>query len=505
MLACVLACMLAVWPAVADHGQQSKNDPHRKARIVFTSEMPRIAETEQGDYAELATLLKQYRREPEPLFFLFGGDSLGPSTFSSFDRGAHIIDLLNLLEPDAMGVAKREFSFFEDELSQRSYEASFPLVASNLFDPITGANLDGLESSVLVQQGQVKIGVIAVLSPAAQQQYPLKRVMIFDPQTAVREQSALLRRAGAELVVLLYTANFEFIESLLQQQVVDLALRKNELFRLTSEVKKPESPRHINLMATGEVAVLDLQWHKNQPAGLKVESEVVLLKNFAPEPLVLSLVKTHSTRLQQLLGETIGVTQVALDSNRKSVRSEENAFANLMTDAIRSHAGAEIALINSGNIRGEKQYPAGTTLTRRDIAMELPYRNQVVLLSITGQQLLLALENSFSELELLRGRFAHVSGMQIRFDSTKAVGQRVVDVRIQGNKLEPTRVYKLATFDYMANGGDGYTMLMELPQHTYPNQMNKLVSEIVVDFIKQQATIAPVLEERMVDVGRRDP
>jgi 2',3'-cyclic-nucleotide 2'-phosphodiesterase (5'-nucleotidase family) len=206
-----------------------------------------------------------------------------------------------------------------------------------------------------------------------------------------------------------------------------------------------------------------------------------------------------------LLGETIGVTQVALDSNRKSVRSEENAFANLMTDAIRSHAGAEIALINSGNIRGEKQYPAGTTLTRRDIAMELPYRNQVVLLSITGQQLLLALENSFSELELLRGRFAHVSGMQIRFDSTKAVGQRVVDVRIQGNKLEPTRVYKLATFDYMANGGDGYTMLMELPQHTYPNQMNKLVSEIVVDFIKQQATIAPVLEERMVDVGRRDP
>jgi len=204
MLACVLVCLLVVWPAVADHGQQQKNDPHRKARIVFTSEMPRIAETEQGDYAELATLLKQYRREPQPLFFLFGGDSLGPSTLSSFDRGAHIIDLLNLLEPDAMGVAKREFSFYEDELSQRSYEASFPLVASNLFDPITGANLDGLESSVLVQQGQVKIGVIAVLSPAAQQQYPLKRVMIFDPQTAVREQSALLRRAGAELVVLLY-------------------------------------------------------------------------------------------------------------------------------------------------------------------------------------------------------------------------------------------------------------------------------------------------------------
>lgn len=497
--------VLMMWPAFADHGLQQANTPHRKARLVFTSEMPRIAETEQGDYAELATLLKQYRREPEPLFFLFGGDSLGPSTLSSFDRGAHIIDLLNLLEPDAMGVAKREFSFYEDELSQRSYEASFPLVASNLFDPITGANLDGLESSVLVQQGQVKMGVIAVVSPAAQEQYPLKRVMIFDAQTAVREQAATLRQAGAELVVLLYTANFDFIEPLLQQQVVDLALRKNELFRLTSAVEKPASPRHINLMASGEVAVLDLQWHQNEPAGLQVQAETVLLKNFAPEPLVFNVVKTHSARLQQLLGEKIGVTQVVLDSNRKSVRSEENAFANLMADAIRQHAGADIALINSGNIRGEKQYPAGTTLTRRDIAMELPYRNQVVLLPITGQQLLLALENSFSEFELLRGRFAHVSGMQIRFDSSKALGKRVVEVTIQGKKLEPTRSYKLATFDYLANGGDGYTMLMELTQQTYPNQMNKLVSEVVVDFIKQQTKIAPELEGRLEDLGRPTP
>lgn len=501
----LLCCLLMVWPVLADHGLLKNADPHRRARIVFTSEIPRIAETEQGDYAELATLLKQYRRDPVPLFFLFGGDSLGPSTLSSFDRGAHIIDLLNLLEPDAMGVAKREFSFYEDELSQRSYEASFPMVASNLFDPITGANLDGLESSVLVQQGSVKLGIIAVLSPAAQQQYPLKRVMIFDAQTAVREQAAALRQAGAELVVLLYTANFDFIEPLLKQQIVDVALRKNELFRLTTAVKKPESERHINLMASSEVAVLDLQWHQNEPAGLKVQTETLLLKNFAPEPLVLNVVKTHTARLEQLLGEKIGVTQVVLDSNRRSVRSEENVFANLMADAIRHHAGADIALINAGNIRGEKQYPAGTTLTRRDIAMELPYRNQVVLVPITGQQLRLALENAFSEFELLRGRFAHVSGMHIRFDSSKKVGERVVDVTIQGKNLEPTHTYNLATFDYLANGGDGYTMLVELTQQTYANQMNKLVAEVVVDYIKQQTNIAPALEGRLQDLRRPAP
>ncbi len=501
----LLCCYLPLGSVLAGHGNDTNSSEQRQARLVFTSEIPRIAETEHGDYAELATLLKQYRREPVPLFFLFGGDSLGPSTLSSFDRGAHIIDLLNLLEPDAMGVAKREFSFYEDELSQRSYEASFPLVASNLYDPITGANLDGLESGVLVQQGDIKIGVIAVLSPAAQEQYPLKRVMIFDAKTAVREQSILLRQAGAELIVLLYSANFDFIEPLLSQQLIDLALRKNELFRLTSNVKAPSSPRHINLMASSEVAVLDLSWQKSDPATLQVQPNIVLLKNFAPEPKVLSVVKNHSARLEQLLGEKIGLTQVALDTSRRAVRSEENAFGNLIADAVRLHAGADIAMLNSGNIRGEKQYKAGATLTRKDIAMELPYRNQVVLLQISGQQLLAALENSFSELELLRGRFAHVSGMQVRYDSRKPVGERVLEVTLQGKTLDLNKKYSLATFDYMAGGGDGYKMLTELPQQNYPNQMNKLVAEVVVDYIKQQQQVAPVIEGRLVDVGRTMP
>lgn len=500
----LFGCCVTQWPAFAGHGTENNNS-QRQARLVFTSEIPRIAETEHGDYAELATLLKQYRRAPEPLFFLFGGDSLGPSTLSSFDRGAHIIDLLNLLEPDAMGVAKREFSFFEDELSQRSYEASFPLVASNLFDPITGANLDGLESSVLVQQGDIKLGVIAVLSPAAHEQYPLKRVMIFDAKTAVREQAMLLRQAGAELVVLLYSASFDFIDQLLTQQVIDLALRKNELFRLTSDAKAPASTRHINLMASSQVAVLDLSWQKSAPATLQVKPQIVLLKNFAPEPRVLNVVKNHSARLEQLLGEKIGVTTVALDSSRRSVRSEENAFANLMADAVRQHAGADIALLNSGNIRGEKQYAAGTTLTRRDISMELPYRNQVVLLQITGQQLWSALENALSEFELLRGRFAQVSGMQVRFNSSNVVGKRVLDVTVQGKTLDLRKNYRLATFDYLASGGDGYKMLTELPQLNYPNQMNKLVAEVVVDYIKQQHQIAPEVEGRLQDLGRNTP
>jgi len=495
LLGCSLLSVVSV-PAVA---------ADRQARLIFTAELPRILETEQGDYAELASIVKTNRQQPIPTFFLFGGDSLGPSTLASFDRGSHIIDILNLLEPDAMGVAKREFSFFEDELSLRSYEASFPMVASNLFDPITGGNLDGLESAVIVQQGDIRLGVLAVLSPAAAEQYPLKRVMITSPEDAIREQAVLLRQAGAELVVLLYSANFDFIDSLILQGIVDVALRKNELFRLTKPELPKTLPANINLSAPGEVAVVDLHWTAGAPESLQLKPTFQQLKTQQPDPAVLTVVKNHAARLEQLLGESIGATTVALDTSRRLVRSEENALANLVVDAMVWHTGADIALVNAGNIRGEKQYPAGTTLTRRDIAMELPYRNQVVLVQVTGKQLLAALENSLSEFELLRGRFAHLSGIQMQFDPSRPVGKRVISVLINGQPLAPKQQYKLATFDYLADGGDGYKALVDLPQLNYSNQMNKLIAEVVVDYIKLQKNIAPVLEQRLVNRARSQP
>ena len=123
--------------------------------FVLTADMPNISDARTGRYANLQTLVKQQRQISETVFFIFGGGSIGPSALSSFDRGSHIIDILNSLEPDVMGVTKREFSFYEDELSLRSYEAPFPLVASNVIDNRVGRSPDGLHTSVSVEKRRI--------------------------------------------------------------------------------------------------------------------------------------------------------------------------------------------------------------------------------------------------------------------------------------------------------------------------------------------------------------
>jgi 2',3'-cyclic-nucleotide 2'-phosphodiesterase (5'-nucleotidase family) len=79
----------------------------------------------------------------------------------------------------------------------------------------------------------------------------------------------------------------------------------------------------------------------------------------------------------------------------------------------------------------------GTVLTRKDILSELPFGNVVVLIELSGADLLAALENGISQLEDAAGRFPQVSGMSYRFDASKPAGRRVVAVEVGGRRSPP--------------------------------------------------------------------
>ena len=53
----------------------------------------------------------------------------------------------------------------------------------------------------------------------------------------------------------------------------------------------------------------------------------------------------------------------------------------------------------------------------------------------------------------------HTSGITFSFDCRKNVGQRVENIFVGGEPLDEEKIYKLATSDFLANGGDGFTML----------------------------------------------
>jgi 2',3'-cyclic-nucleotide 2'-phosphodiesterase (5'-nucleotidase family) len=70
------------------------------------------------------------------------------------------------------------------------------------------------------------------------------------------------------------------------------------------------------------------------------------------------------------------------------------------------------------------------------------------------------------------------------------------DIKIQGNPIEISKVYYVATNDYLANGGDDMTFFQKGIQ-TY--DLNYKLRNVLIDYFKEIKTI-PVLKETRITV-----
>ncbi|OYR62537.1 5'-nucleotidase C-terminal domain-containing protein [Halorubrum ezzemoulense] len=126
----------------------------------------------------------------------------------------------------------------------------------------------------------------------------------------------------------------------------------------------------------------------------------------------------------------------------------------------------------------------------------LPFGNTTIELEVSGQTIHDALENGVSEVESLEGRFPQVSGMEFAWDLAGDPGDRIdpADVAVGGDPLNLEATYTLGTNNFMADGGDGYSML---PDATRTGAGNTTISQLVIDRIQAQSPIAPETDGRI--------
>ena len=153
------------------------------------------------------------------------------------------------------------------------------------------------------------------------------------------------------------------------------------------------------------------------------------------------------------VAEIIGNAPVPLDT-RQADRAESN-FGNLAADAARKVGGAEIALVNASLFR-PLVIPEGK-IHSSQIEEALAYpEERIVVLPLTGDRVRAALERSLSLVPQPNKGFLQVSGLRVRFDSRRPPGNRVVEVIVDKNPLDPAKSYKLAVPKALARGGLGY-------------------------------------------------
>ena len=470
--------------------------------IVHVNDLDRLdGSGDRGGVARLAAVVKDVRARADHVLVTHGGDAISPSLLSSFDKGAHMIDLFNQVGFDAMVLGNHEFDFTPAVTVERIAEAGFPMLASNAVEP-DGTLIDGVTENLLIEAGPYKVGLFGLtteVTPTISSPDPV----VFRPAAEVAaEQAVKLRDAGADLVVALAHTGRHEDDAVLRRGVVDVLLSGHDhdmKVEIGSDSTFVESGAQAEFVTVVDIAMDTAEGRSGPRFVWEPSVRVVNTVSVAPDAALQAAVDAYLGGLERELDVEIGTTAVELDSRRGVVRSRESAFANLIADAMRAATGADVGLTNGGGIRADKVYPPGTTLLRRDIQSELPFGNKTILIELTGERLRAALENGVSGIEHGAGRFPHVSGMTFRFDASKPPGSRVDGVTVGGEPLDPARTYRLATNDFLGRGGDGYDVFAGAPR-LIDSASGKLMATQVIEAIAAAGEIAPRVEGRIVRI-----
>ncbi|MBV9849104.1 MAG: 5'-nucleotidase C-terminal domain-containing protein [Armatimonadetes bacterium] len=148
--------------------------------------------------------------------------------------------------------------------------------------------------------------------------------------------------------------------------------------------------------------------------------------------------------------------QSPLDSVGVALR--ETTLGDLVADAVRQTGGADFALVAADELT-ETTIPAGGVAPAK-VVSALRYARDptdtVVVLSLTGAQLLKVAERSVSRAPQPFDGFLQVSGLQIKYDPAQPEGSRVALTTAGGGKIAADRAYRVATTRSLADGSFGY-------------------------------------------------
>jgi 5'-nucleotidase/UDP-sugar diphosphatase len=467
--------------------------------FVQTNDIDQMAgDDERGGFAKLASAANAERAEEGTTFLVHSGDTLSPSLLSGIDKGAHIIDILNQMDVAVMTPGNHEFDFGAETFRTRIGEATFPVVTSNVREP-DGSQPANTMDTLMVDVGDVKVGFYGLTTYETPEVSSPGEITFADEIETARAKQAELKEAGADFVVAVIHSGFAEDMELARQGLADLILTGHDEHLLTyynGRTAMTESHSQANYVVVTTITLDKTVEDGNVEVSWSPAFEVVDTADVEPDPEIAAVVQSYQEKLDQELGIEIGTTETELDSRRASVRSQETAIGNLIADAMREAVDADVALTNGGGIRGDREYQAGSPLTRGDILAELPFGNKTVKLELTGAKIKEALENGFSQVEEVAGRFPHISGMTVEVDLKKPAAERVVSVMVGGEPLDEAKTYTLATNDFVARGGDGYTAFADATNLIDPVDAQLMASQ-VIDYVAEMGTVAPEPEGRI--------
>jgi 5'-nucleotidase len=465
---------------------------------------------ELGGAARIGAALAALREGQDHSITVAAGDLIGASPLSS----AHFLDepaimALNRMGLDLASIGNHEFDRGVGELrrmQQGGCEVHTTREPCQLDRPFEGARFTYLAANVLDDAGQTlfpgtaiksfgtaRLGFVGMtlketqtlVSPAGTRGYRFAD----EADTANAEAERLLA-AGADAVVLLIhqggavDPSFNVAECPgLSGDILPILQRLSPLIRLVisghthnayvCEVAGPDGTERL-LTSAGRYGnfVTDLR--------VEVDPGANTILAMSARNVPVSAASGEQADIAAIVGRYVEATRPLAERRLGTVRGSsswagadtDSPVGNLLTDAQLAamqgpaSGGAELALLNSGGVRSRLEPAADGAVTYGQLFALQPFGNTLVVVELTGAQLKAALEQQFTQETPARIRQSLLlpsRSFTYAYDRGRPLGERIVEMRLNGTPVEHGRTYRVTVNNFLASGGDGFSVFADAP------------------------------------------
>lgn len=454
-------------------------------------------------YAKLAGLRNNYKKTTHHVATVSCGDFVQGNIVGSVTRGEAIIDIMNFIGYDVVTTGNHEFDFGIEHLLKLTKTLNADVVNANFSDLRSNKLL--LEPYTIKRFGNVDIAFIGLTTPATMSSVAYTTftdesgnvIYSFGEDNFYQNAQRHIieaRASGADYVVILshlgdsgeggYPSSISLI---LNTIGIDAVLDAHDHNVIPDTTILDGAGEGVLLSSTGtafaNVGVLTLSTEG------KFSSQLVKSEDCDTDERVQAYVEQIKEQTmaagERIVGTSEATMRVRDESGTRITRTRETTIGNLCADAFRAVLGSDIAFVNGGAIRAD--IPEGD-VTYNNLLSVFPYNNAVCTATMSGSQIMDALEVSARLLPKENGGFLQVSGLKFKIDTSVEpsvqmdenelfthVGERrrVSDVQVldkSTNKylpIAPERTYTIASSTFLIeNYGDNGILRYATPKES---------------------------------------
>jgi len=468
--------------------------------------MPRLPDPKTGEIkpqpaggvAYLADALEKLRAPRQHSVFVAAGDLIGASPqLSSLLKDEPTLSALGELGLVATALGNHELDAGLPELMRKARGEcpsggcvwpefkgpGFPYLAANLLDASTGKAL--LPSHVIKDVGGYKVAFVGAVTrdtPLVVVPRAITGLRFADEADTLNALVPQLKAEGAQvLVVVMHEGATQagaandptYACPGIQGRGVDIARRLDPAYAV---IISGHTHQAYTCKINGRLLVQAGSyggWVTESRLTLDTGGNVldaqavnhpVLQSAYQPNPAFVALVQRAAA-----LTAAVRTKPVATLSQgaQRSARAPfgDGPLGNLVADSQLAYAkkrgAADIALMNPGGIRADLTVEAGRPVTMSDLFAIQPFANELVVMSISGAQLQELLQRQLPKGDA-PARLLQVSS-SLRYQWTQGSDglPRLLDVQVDGKPLDPLRIYRVVVNNFMADGGDGLSVLRQ--------------------------------------------